>query len=54
MKCEGIGKIILRICIMLILSGGCSSHVWLDGVQRGNYFGGEPVRRIEVEARVGN
>ena len=25
----------------------------LDGVQRGNYFRGEPIRRIEVEVRVG-
>ena len=23
-----------------------------DGVQRGNYFGGEPIRKIEVEERV--
>ena len=24
-----------------------------DGVRRGNYFGGEPIRRTEVELRVG-
>ena len=24
-----------------------------DGFQRGNYFGGEPIRRPEVEVRVG-
>ena len=24
-----------------------------DGVLRGNYFGGEPIRRTEVEVRVG-
>ena len=24
-----------------------------DGVRRGNYFGGEPIRRTEVEERVG-
>ena len=24
-----------------------------DGVQRGNYFGGEPIRRTKVEGRVG-
>ena len=24
-----------------------------DGVRRGNYFGGEPIRRTEVEVRVG-
>ena len=24
-----------------------------DGVQRGNYFGGEPIRGTEVEVRVG-
>ena len=24
-----------------------------DGVWRGNYFGGEPIRRTEVEVRVG-
>ena len=24
-----------------------------DGILRGNYFGGEPVRRAEVEVRVG-
>ena len=24
-----------------------------DGVRRGNYFGGEPTRRTEVEVRVG-
>ena len=24
-----------------------------NGVRRGNYFGGEPVRRTEVEVRVG-
>ena len=23
-----------------------------DGVRRGNYFGGEPIRRMEVEVRV--
>ena len=23
-----------------------------DGVQRGNYFGGEPIRKIEVEEKV--
>ena len=23
-----------------------------DGVRRGNYFGGEPIRKIEVEERV--
>ena len=25
----------------------------LIGVQRGNYFGGEPIRRTEVDIRVG-
>ena len=25
-----------------------------DGVQRGNYFGGQTIRRIEVEIRVKN
>ena len=25
----------------------------LDGIQRGNYFRGEPIRRTEVELRVG-
>ena len=30
------------------------SHMYgFDGVRRGNYFGGEPVRRTEVEVRVG-
>ena len=24
-----------------------------EGVRRGNYFGGEPIRRMEVEVRVG-
>ena len=24
-----------------------------DGVRRGNYFGGEPIRRTEVKVRVG-
>ena len=24
-----------------------------DGIQRDNYFGGEPIRRTEVEVRVG-
>ena len=24
-----------------------------DGIQRGNYFGGEPIRKAEVELRVG-
>ena len=24
-----------------------------DGIQRGNYFGGEPIGRVEVELRVG-
>ena len=24
-----------------------------DGVWRGNYFGGEPIRRMEIEVRVG-
>ena len=24
-----------------------------DGIQRGNYFGGEPIGRAEVEVRVG-
>ena len=24
-----------------------------DGIQRGNYFGGEPIARAEVEVRVG-
>ena len=24
-----------------------------DGIQRGNYFGGEPIRRTEGELRVG-
>ena len=24
-----------------------------DGIQRGNYFGGEPIRRAEIEVRVG-
>ena len=31
----------------------CSPHVWLDGVPRANYFGGESVERSEVEVRVG-
>ena len=25
-----------------------------DGVWRGNYFGGEPIRRPEIDVRVGN
>ena len=24
-----------------------------DGVRKGNYFGGEPIKRMEVEVRVG-
>ena len=27
--------------------------IGFDGIQRGNYFGGEPVRRTEVKVRVG-
>ena len=29
-------------------------NMWgFDGIQRGNYFGGEPIGRAEVEVRVG-
>ena len=39
LRCEGFGKNILKIFIM------CG----YDGVRRGNYFGGEPIIKIEVE-----
>ena len=31
-----------------------AGHMWgFDGIQRGNYFGGEPIGRAEFELRVG-
>ena len=50
--CESSEKSFLKICIMLILRNRLQSMCGLDGIQIGNYFGGEPIGRAEVEARV--
>ena len=45
MKYGGFGRIILRVYKVHVCGFDC--------VQRGNYFGGEPIRRTEVEVKVG-
>ena len=27
--------------------------MWFDGIRRGNYFGGEPIGRVEIKVSVG-
>ena len=54
MKRKGYGRIILRIFIIKILKNRFAVHMCgIDGIQRSNYYGGEQIRRTEVEARVG-
>ena len=58
MKFERSGRSILKICINLYICIDTQEKVavhicGLDGIRRGNYFGGEPIGRAEVEVRVG-
>ena len=53
MKCEGYGRDILRIFIDT--QEQVAVHMYgFDEIRRGNYFGGDPIRKTEIEVRVGS
>ena len=53
LKCEGFGKYILKIFNNINTQEEVGVHICGYGrVRRRNYFGGEPIRKIEVEERV--
>ena len=56
MKRERYGRSILKICINYDIDTQEEDAVHMcgfDGIWRGNYFGGEPIGKAEVEVRVG-
>ena len=52
MKYEGFGRIILGIITTWIPKSRLQSTLHVHGVQRGNCFGGELIRKTEIEVRV--
>ena len=53
-KCKGSGRSILKICIIIDTREQVAVHMCgFYGILGGNYFGGEPIGRDEVEERVG-
>ena len=52
MKCEGFGKIILRIFIIYIYPGQVGIHIYgFDDVRRSNYFGENEVTEEMIKGR---
>ena len=53
LRCEGFGKKKFKDLYNINTQEEVLVHMCgYDGVRRGNYFGGEPIRKIEVEERV--
>ena len=53
MNYKGYGRSILRIYIQYIDCSPHGIHMVLDGIHRGNYFRGNPIKRTEIGVTVG-